>query len=108
MLDAELSVSTRPAALTAATSVDSAGLAEAAVATGAADIPVKLPAPDFGTAAQPGPKSIAVVAPAAEDDAMRATRKTPRGRTMSRPRPLRMRTGTARGRSHGEAGGESG
>ena len=58
MLDAELSVSTRPAALTAATRVDSTGLAEAAVATGAVAIPLKLPAPDFGTDEQPGPKSI--------------------------------------------------
>jgi len=49
--------------LTAVTSVDSTGLAEAAVATGAVDMPVKLPAPVLGTAAQPGPKSLAVVAP---------------------------------------------
>jgi hypothetical protein len=57
--------------LTAATSVDRTGLAEAAVATGAVDIPVKLPAPLFGTDAQAGPKFIAVVAwdppPAVED-----------------------------------------
>ena len=63
MLDAEFSVSTRPAALTAATSVDRTGLAEAAVATGAVDIPVKLPAPLFGTDAQAGPKSAVVAAP---------------------------------------------
>jgi len=44
MPDAELSVSTRPAFLTAVTRVDSIGLAEAAVATGAVDMPVKLPA----------------------------------------------------------------
>jgi hypothetical protein len=50
------------------TSVDSTGLAEAAVATGAVAMPVKLPAPVFGTEAQPGPKSLAAVA--AEDDAM--------------------------------------
>jgi hypothetical protein len=62
MFAAELSVSTRPAALTAVTRVDSAGLAEAAVATGAVAMPVKLPAPDLGTAAQPGPKSLAAVA----------------------------------------------
>jgi hypothetical protein len=37
-------------------------LAEAAVATGAVAMPVKLPAPDLGTAAQPGPKSLAAVA----------------------------------------------
>jgi hypothetical protein len=35
--------------------VDRAGLADAAVATGAVDIPVKLPAPEAGTAEQPGP-----------------------------------------------------
>ena len=50
-------MSTRPAFLTAVTSVDSTGLADAAVATGAVDMPVKLPAPDLGTEAQPGPKS---------------------------------------------------
>jgi hypothetical protein len=38
------------------------------VATGAVAIPVKLPAPDFGTDAQPGPKSFAAVA--AEADAI--------------------------------------
>jgi hypothetical protein len=43
-------------------------LAEAAVATGAVAMPVKLPAPDAGTEAQPGPKSLAAVA--AEDDAI--------------------------------------
>ncbi len=74
MLDAEFSVSTRPAALTAATSVDRTGLADAAVATGAVDIPVKLPAPVFGTDAQAGPKSAVVAAseppPAAVADAI--------------------------------------
>jgi hypothetical protein len=40
------------------TSVDSIGLA-AAVAAGAVAVPVKLPAPDFGTEEQAGPKSIA-------------------------------------------------
>jgi hypothetical protein len=44
------------------TSVDSAGLAEAAVATGAVDMPLKLPAPDFGTDEQAGPKSMAATA----------------------------------------------
>jgi hypothetical protein len=63
MLDAELSVSTRPAALTAATSVESTGLAEAAVATGAVDMPVKLPAPVLGTDEQAGPKSALIAAP---------------------------------------------
>jgi hypothetical protein len=48
------------------TSVDSSGLAEAAVATGAVAMPVKLPAPDAGTDAQPGPKSLAAV----DDDAI--------------------------------------
>jgi hypothetical protein len=42
--------------------VDSTGLAEAAVATGAVDIPVKLPAPVLGTEEQAGPKSIVVAA----------------------------------------------
>jgi hypothetical protein len=62
MFDAELSVSTRPAFFTAVTSVDSAGLAEAAVATGAVDMPLKLPAPDFGTDEQAGPKSMTAAA----------------------------------------------
>ena len=69
-------MSTRPAALTAATSVDSAGLAEAAVATGAVDIPLKLPAPDFGTEAQAGPKSMAAAAAADAEDAARRARTT--------------------------------
>jgi hypothetical protein len=55
---AELRVSTRPAFLTAVTRVDSTGLADAAVATGAVAIPVKLPAPEEGTAEQPEPKSV--------------------------------------------------
>src|SRR4051794_16806595 len=50
-----LSESTRPAAWTAWTSVDSAGLALAAVATGAVLMPAKLPGPSVGTAEQPGP-----------------------------------------------------
>jgi hypothetical protein len=62
MLDAELSVSTRPAFVTAVTSVDSTGLAEAAVATGAVAMPAKLPAPVFGTEEQAGPKSFAALA----------------------------------------------
>src|SRR3984885_12591320 len=61
---AEFSVSTSPACLTAVTRVDSTGLADAAVATGAVAIPVKLPAPDLGTEAQPGPKSDVVDAAA--------------------------------------------
>jgi len=70
---AEFSVSTSPACLTAVTRVDSSGLADAAVATGAVAMPVKLPAPDVGTEAQPGPKSDVVDAAApdaAEDDAI--------------------------------------
>jgi hypothetical protein len=43
--------------------VDSTGLAEAAVATGAVAMPVKLPAPDFGTEEHPEPKSMAAAAP---------------------------------------------
>src|SRR5947209_435866 len=58
MFAAELSVSTRPAFFTAVTRVDSKGLAEAAVATGAVAMPVKLPAPEAGTDEQPGPKSM--------------------------------------------------
>jgi hypothetical protein len=38
--------------------VDSTGFADAAVATGAVDIPVKLPGPDEGTEEQAGPKSV--------------------------------------------------
>src|ERR1700761_6030506 len=68
MFLAEFKVSTRPACLTAVTRVDSTGLAEAAVATGAEDMPVKLPAPDLGTDAQPEPKSVVVAAP--EPDGM--------------------------------------
>src|SRR5215472_16156186 len=67
MPDAELSVSTRSAFLTTATRVDRTGLAEAAVATGAVDMPVKLPAPVLGTAEHAGPKSMA--AADGEDDA---------------------------------------
>src|SRR3954454_12264154 len=75
---AELSVSTRPAFLTAVTSVDRTGLLEAAVATGSADMPEKLPLPLLGTAEQPAPKGLPgmaaepVVAPpaaGAEDEA---------------------------------------
>ncbi len=69
MPSAELRVSTSPACLTATTRVDSTGLADAAVATGAVAIPVKLPAPDEGTEEQPEPKSIAdALAADAEDE----------------------------------------
>ena len=73
---AAFSVSTRPAFLTAVTRVDSTGLADAAVATGAVAMPVKLPAPVLGTAEHAGPKSDMALAdePApdatADDDAM--------------------------------------
>ena len=69
---AEFSVSTSPACLTAVTRVDRTGLADAAVATGAVAMPVKLPAPDLGTEAQPGPKSEVVdaAAPDAGADAI--------------------------------------
>jgi hypothetical protein len=55
MPEAEFRVSTSPAAFTAATRVDRAGLADAAVATGAADMPLKLPAPVAGTDEQADP-----------------------------------------------------
>src|SRR5690349_2637856 len=58
-----LRVSPRPAAVTADTSVDRAGLLEAAVAAGSSAIPSKLPAPLVGTAAQPGPKLASVRLP---------------------------------------------
>src|SRR4249919_1346843 len=57
---APFSVSTSPAALTAATRVDRAGLLEAAVAAGSWAMPEKLPLPSLGTAAQPGPKLVEV------------------------------------------------
>src|SRR5690348_11297530 len=50
-----LSVSTRPALVTAATSVDSAGFCEAAVATGSLAMTARLPGPLAGTPAQAGP-----------------------------------------------------
>src|SRR5882757_9825727 len=59
------SVSTRPAALTAATKVDSTGLADAAVATGTSAMPVKLPAPVLGTAEHAEPNGAALVVGAA-------------------------------------------
>src|SRR6478609_1790455 len=56
MAGAEFSVSTRPAALTAVTSVESTGLLLAAVATGSVAIPLNEPLPSFGTAEQATPK----------------------------------------------------
>src|SRR5690349_22672368 len=50
-----LRVSTRPALVTAATSVDSAGFCEAAVATGSLAMTARLPGPLAGTPAQAGP-----------------------------------------------------
>jgi hypothetical protein len=40
------------------------------VATGAVAIPLKLPAPDFGTVEQPGPKSVLVVAAEPPEEAI--------------------------------------
>src|SRR5919112_1052053 len=61
---AVFSESTRPACLTAVTSVDSTGLFDAAVATGSCAMPAKLPgsAESVGTAAQPAPKFVIDVA----------------------------------------------
>src|SRR6478736_6304913 len=56
MAGAEFSVSTRPAALTAVTSVESTGLLLAAVATGSVAMPLNEPLPSFGTAVQAAPK----------------------------------------------------
>src|ERR1700760_2356903 len=67
---AAFSVSTRPAFLTAVTRVDSTGLADAAVATGAVAMPVKLPAPVLGTDAHPGPKSDMALADEPAPDAI--------------------------------------
>ena len=50
-------LSTSLASPTAVTRVERIGLALAAVATGAVDMPLKEPSPVFGTAAQPGPNS---------------------------------------------------
>ncbi len=52
---AELSGSTRSAAVTAATRVLSSGLALAAEATGAVAMPSNEPSPSVGTSAQPAP-----------------------------------------------------
>src|SRR3954447_6956057 len=66
MFSALFSVSTRPAALTAVTRVDRAGLLLAAVATGSCDMPSNEPLPEVGTAEQPAPNG--APASAAEDD----------------------------------------
>lgn len=54
-------VSTRPAFFTAVTSVDRAGLFDAAVATGSLAIPSKLPLPCWGTVEHAGPNGLAMV-----------------------------------------------
>src|SRR5216684_9341738 len=99
-----------PAFFTAVTRVDSAGLAEAAVATGAVAIPLKLPAPDFGTDEQAGPKSMAAAAPepaaagaeeaavgedddpdAADEDPLELHAAAPMARLAASPDTARMR-----------------
>src|SRR3954463_9642532 len=57
-----LSESTRLAAVTAWTSVESTGLALAAVATGAVLMPSKLPAPSAGTCEQAAPNGCSLAA----------------------------------------------
>src|SRR4051812_12479333 len=66
MSSALFSVSTRPAALTAVTRVDRAGLLLAGVATGSCDMPSNEPLPEVGTAEQPAPNG--ALASAAEDE----------------------------------------
>src|SRR5690242_2944318 len=63
-----LRVSPRPAAVTAVTRVDSAGLLEAAVATGSCAMPLRLPLPLAGTPAQPGPNGASAAIEAGADD----------------------------------------
>ena len=85
MPSAELSVSTRPALVTAVTRVLRAGLCDAAVATGSMAMPSKLPGPSFGTAAQPAPKTWSAAASAVGDAGI-ATRSGAEPRT-SRDEP---------------------
>src|SRR5918998_3824758 len=65
-----LSVSTRPAFVTAVTSVDSAGFCEAAVATGSLAMTARLPGPLAGTPAQAGPNGPLAAAGAGLDAAV--------------------------------------
>ena len=58
-----LSVSTRPASVTAVTRVDSTGLLLAAVAAGSWAMPSKLPAPSAGTAPHAGPNAVDSMSP---------------------------------------------
>src|SRR3954470_19060272 len=60
-------VSTSPASLTALTSVDSAGLFDAAVATGSLAMPSRLPSPSAGSDEQAGPSGAAAIASAVVD-----------------------------------------
>src|SRR4029078_8473908 len=62
MAGAEFSVSTRPAALTAVTSVESNGLLLASVATGSVAMPLNAPLPSFGTAVHAAPKGWPIMA----------------------------------------------
>src|SRR6478672_13337860 len=57
-----LSVSASPAAPTAVTSVERAGLLDAAVATGSSAMPPTLPAPSAGSDAQAGPNGSVIAA----------------------------------------------
>src|SRR3954447_11843147 len=64
-----LRVSPSFAAVTAVTRVDRTGLFEAAVATCALAMPAKLPSPVVGTAEQPAPNCVSVIAAALPDGA---------------------------------------
>ena len=69
MFSALFSVSTRPAFFTAVTRVDSAGLFDAAVATGSLAMPSKEPAPSFGTEEQAGPNGSSMLPAMPEEPA---------------------------------------